>query len=161
MVIMCLSYNAIGKRLSLVPRHSIALIAIACLAHSRQTKIPAFWGGLLQRRFLNNNYDSHFTHVAKWATSHFDMYFFRMKICEIEVTFHGSLFQWVKSTMFRHWFRYLSEAMMVSKLTYICVTQPQLIRVQMYDYLCFNHSSCTFYIVLIHPFDIRLRFSKM
>ena len=67
-----------------------------------------------------------------------------MKMFEFRLRFHWSLFPRVQLTIFQHWFRSgdkpLSEPMMVSLLTDICVTWPQWVN----EFMQFIHtdSSC-------------------
>ena len=51
-----------------------------------------------------------------------------MKMYEFRLTFHWSLFLGVRLAIFQHWYKPLSELMMVRLPTHICVTRPQWVK---------------------------------
>ena len=77
-----------------------------------------------------------FSNVFSWM---------KINVYELRLKFHWSLFLRVQITIFQHWFG-LSEPMMVSLLTHICVTWPQWVN------QCHSEGLCYLAYHIINPY---------
>ena len=82
--------------------------------------------------------------MADISLTTFSNAFSWMTTCEFHLRFHWSLFLWFELMIVQHWFRQclaqpgykpLSEPMVVSLLTHICVTRPQWVKVRHYYWI--------------------------
>ena len=125
---------AIKSQLPLHLRHSASheLRITAVIFHYDLERV----GFTISSRIISEPHEQLHTPVPMKWSGRISNAFSWMKINEFRLKFHWSLFLMVQSITFQHWFtmawrlpgdKPLSEPMMVSLLTHICVIRPQWI----------------------------------